>query len=72
MEEAAKGSSRDGWGNNLFQRELGSQEGGLVLGTSLRELMVLSGLCGLLPGGSHTGLCSIQGRKPCVDLQEVK
>lgn len=59
-------------GNNLFQRELGTQEGGHLLGTSLRELMVLNGLHGLLPAGWHAGLRSIQGRNPALELQEVK
>lgn len=59
-------------GNNLFQRELGTQEEGHLLSTSLRELLILNGLCGLLPVGWRAGLCSIQGRNPALGLQEVK
>lgn len=50
-------------GNNLFQK-LGTREGRRLLGTSLRELMVLNGLHGLLPGGWCAGLSSVQGRNP--------
>lgn len=55
--EAAKG-------NNLFQKKLGTREGRRLLGTSPRELMVLNGLRGLLPGGWCAVLSSGQGRNP--------